>query len=461
MALSPTAVGWHQIGIGLRRAQDVGAHRRKIQLTPTAENEQWKRVFWVLLTLEWMYGTHSGRPLVMHDQDYDQELPIECDDDYWDLPEPHNFKQPKGKPSSIAYFNCHVKLLEIQAAITTTLYSPRKPTNLSCRPSPLTDSQAIVSFDSALNSWFSQIPDHLRWDSERKNQQHFNQSALLYTTYYNVLILLHRPFIPEPLSTSTPGERKITCSQTLLITSATAAQPSLVICTNAARSSARIFDAQHKRGTFLNVNQLAATFTAGIVLLLNIWTGRRSSVNCDPPKELDLVYKCVQAMGDIETSFYAAGRYHDVLNRLIHAGGSVDIMFQDFNSTKCRPPVAQHGAGSAASPLTQDPQSAAQWSYTFTRHHIEDLEHALHAILRSQIRVPDSRYSEGFPNGSGHLPHAVYDFEQSHEHTDMDSSIFSANMPVVDSDLMSMWSNAPVGFQYVVLLVYPPAPCFR
>lgn len=44
--LLPTAVSWTQIGLGLRRAQDVGAHRRRTQPCPTAENEHWKRVFW-------------------------------------------------------------------------------------------------------------------------------------------------------------------------------------------------------------------------------------------------------------------------------------------------------------------------------------------------------------------------------------------------------------------------------
>jgi hypothetical protein len=49
LAISPVA--WNQIGFGLRRAQDVGAHRRMKQAHPTAEHEQWKRVFWYFLPL--------------------------------------------------------------------------------------------------------------------------------------------------------------------------------------------------------------------------------------------------------------------------------------------------------------------------------------------------------------------------------------------------------------------------
>jgi len=84
--LSATAISWNQIGFGLRRAQDVGAHRRRSDPHPTAENEQWKRVFWyfsisrfecgltlfsrVLLCLEWQCSNDAGRPVAMHDQEW-------------------------------------------------------------------------------------------------------------------------------------------------------------------------------------------------------------------------------------------------------------------------------------------------------------------------------------------------------------------------------------------------------
>ncbi|KAF7361605.1 Zn(2)-C6 fungal-type domain-containing protein [Mycena venus] len=180
-AFASTALCWNQVGFGLRRAQDVGAHRYRPQAYPTAETEQWKRVFWVLLCLEWLSGTFIGRPLAIHDQDFDQELPIDCDDEYWDLPEPNQFKQPKDKPSNLSYFICYAKLLEIEAAVATTLYSARKPKDLGGHPLPPTEAQCIVAFDSALNSWLDSVPEHLRWDPTRRNIRHLTQSALLYT----------------------------------------------------------------------------------------------------------------------------------------------------------------------------------------------------------------------------------------------------------------------------------------
>ncbi|KAJ6596960.1 fungal-specific transcription factor domain-containing protein [Mycena vulgaris] len=277
LAISPVA--WNQIGFGLRRAQDVGAHRRMKQPHPTAEHESWKRVFWVLLCLDWMSGTATGRPFAMHDGDYDQDLPVDCDDEFWDLPEPLNFRQPTEKPSDLSYFICYTKLLEIQASITTTIYSPRKPRDLYGRPFQPSDAQNIIAFDSALNAWLHSIPDHLRWDPNRQNRLHFNQSAQLYAGYYSVQTMVHRPYIPAPLETSRPG-----------------ALPSLAICTNAARSCARIFDAQDRLGIEPTQNMLAAAFTSAIVLLLNTWNGKRSGFAYNPSKEMDDVYKCVRRL---------------------------------------------------------------------------------------------------------------------------------------------------------------------
>ncbi|KAJ7685249.1 fungal-specific transcription factor domain-containing protein [Mycena polygramma] len=276
VAISPVA--WNQIGFGLRRAQDVGAHRRMKQAHPTAEHEQWKRVFWcvVLLCLDWLTGTATGRPLAMHDQDYDQDLPVDVDDEYWDLPEPLNFRQPKDKPSEISYFICYAKLLEIQAAVTNTIYSPRRPKDLAGRPfPPSSDAANIVAFDSLLNSWLLEIPAHLVWDPERKNMLHFNQSALLYAGNS----VVHRPYIPAPLEASRPG-----------------ALPSLAICTNAARSCARIIHAQDKLGIEPNQNMLPAAFTSAIVLLLNTWSGKRSGFAYNPSKEMEDVYQCMKML---------------------------------------------------------------------------------------------------------------------------------------------------------------------
>lgn len=57
---------------------------------------------------------------------FDLDLPTECDDEYWLHPDPEQvFKQPPGKPSSIAFFNCYIRLHQILAFALRTIVSTR------------------------------------------------------------------------------------------------------------------------------------------------------------------------------------------------------------------------------------------------------------------------------------------------------------------------------------------------
>jgi len=107
------------------------------------------------------------------------------------------------------------------------------------------EQQIVAELDSALNKWVDSVPDHcafhaplflmttyfslVRWDPKREDVNFFNQSVSLYATYYYIQIVIHRPFIPSSRKPSP------------------LAFPSLAICTNAARSCARILDIQVKR----------------------------------------------------------------------------------------------------------------------------------------------------------------------------------------------------------------------
>ena len=76
------------VGFGIRLAQDVGVHRRKVhQHVPTAEDEQWKRGFWYVHSLSYLFrllnkicrvlvcmdriiSAALGRPCAIHDDEY-------------------------------------------------------------------------------------------------------------------------------------------------------------------------------------------------------------------------------------------------------------------------------------------------------------------------------------------------------------------------------------------------------
>lgn len=52
---------------------------------------------------------------------YDLDMPVECDDEYWDGAFP--FQQPAEQPSSVAFFTHHLKLQKILNMTLRTLVS--------------------------------------------------------------------------------------------------------------------------------------------------------------------------------------------------------------------------------------------------------------------------------------------------------------------------------------------------
>jgi hypothetical protein len=57
---------------------------------------------------------------------FDLDLPIECDDEYWENPDPNlAFKQPPGKPSTVAYFNSSLQLGHVMGYVLRTIVRAR------------------------------------------------------------------------------------------------------------------------------------------------------------------------------------------------------------------------------------------------------------------------------------------------------------------------------------------------
>lgn len=332
---------WTMIGIGVRMAQDVGAHRRKMYTTTvTADDELWKRAFWGLVLLDRWLSSILGRPCALQDEDFDLDYPVDCDDEYWDHPDPEqSFKQPPGKPSKITFFIVYLKLLQVLAFALRTIYSINKSKIILGFVGPKWEQHIVAELDSALNKWIDSVPDHLRWDPTREDMRFFNQSANLHVTYYHLQILIHRPFIPSPRKPSPLSF------------------PSLAICTNAARSSSHVIDIHMKRTKQPMPQVQSAIFTAAIVLLLNIWGAKRAGMNADPKKEMAEVHRCLAVMKFGEKRFHSYGRLWDVICELASVGdlplpepspGSSNKRVRDSDS----PTTTASTTSSASSPPT-------------------------------------------------------------------------------------------------------------
>ena len=205
---------------------------------------------------------------------FDLELPVDCDDEYWDHPDPkQRFKQPENKPSLISAFILFIKLNQILSYCLRTIvksilivisrqltehytiiilqYAINKSKILFGYVGHNWEQHIVAELDSALNKWVDSVPDHrkctfgeiivhilrffffpVRWDPTREDENFFNQSASCYALYYHIQILIHRPFIPSP---NKPSPLSF---------------PSLAICTNAARSCSHVAEVQRRRIRF-------------------------------------------------------------------------------------------------------------------------------------------------------------------------------------------------------------------
>ncbi|KAJ7692819.1 fungal-specific transcription factor domain-containing protein [Mycena olivaceomarginata] len=389
---------WTLVGIGLRAAQDIGVHQRRAATeVPSVESELFKRAFWVLLWLDRILSATLGRPCALQYEDFDLDPPLEVDDAYWDHAT-HPFQQPAGVPSRVTCFNKLIHLSHILAFILKTLYSLSK-----ARPLFSTEEweeYAVPELDSALDSWHEQIPDHLAWDPARKDPVFFAQSVALHCWYYSVQILIHRPFIP--------------CSacriQGCWGESIGQALSSLALCTVAARACADAVDIQMQRnGNVPVILNLQPVFASGVVLLLNVWSGKRTGLAPDPSREMENVHKCMEAVRLCEDRWQTAGLMWDILSDLASGGRP-----SSQNSLSNSKGPAQRPNTRLLTPLPTEPNPIP------------------HTCLPAPWLLPESTFADMYTPPT----------EATHELKD--------TMDFIDGDTMAMWTNTPMGLQCVV-----------
>ncbi|KAK0488743.1 fungal-specific transcription factor domain-containing protein [Armillaria novae-zelandiae] len=294
---------WTITSIGLRLSEEAGTHRRKVKYArPTVEGELWKRAFWTLVYLDRQSSAFLGRSCCLFDEEIDLDLPIECDDEYWEpLSTVHAFKQPPGRPAIVSYFNCYLKLTSLITFCLRTVYAMNRSQIRLKFLDKNWQKRIVEQLNAKLKHWMDVMPDHLRWDPNRKDPIHFAQSASLHLQYHHLQMLIHRPFISMPYDSEKFPFHSVT------------------ICTTTARVCADIIDAQLCRKGHLSPYHGLAAFNAAAVLLFDYWHTKRSGfpVNSADMKHVDT---CMKALQVLETKWSFAGKLWDVLHSLTSVG---------------------------------------------------------------------------------------------------------------------------------------------
>ncbi|KIK67377.1 hypothetical protein GYMLUDRAFT_37484 [Collybiopsis luxurians FD-317 M1] len=265
------AVGWLLSSVGLRKAMDVGAQRKTVyKRIPSAEDELWKRAFWLLIIMDRTESAELGRPCTIGEEDFDLDFPLEIDDEYWEnVDDPTMaFKQPGGLPSQVAAFNLWIRITGIIAFALRTLYAI-EPKKIFFGRHVFPNSEAIVKqLDVALAEWVNSVPDHLQWPIQDGDPIFSNQSASLCLHYYFAQILIYRAFIPFS-ELMPPGIRGLRSHPSAKAPSIS--HSALAICVNAARACAQVVEEQMRRG-FSNVTSLIAiSNSCAAILIIYLW----------------------------------------------------------------------------------------------------------------------------------------------------------------------------------------------
>ncbi|KAF8601072.1 hypothetical protein BDV93DRAFT_524969 [Ceratobasidium sp. AG-I] len=310
---------WLVLGIGIRLAQDIGAHRRKE--TISIENELYKRTFWSLLMTDRMMSGAWGRPSAIQDIDIDLDNVIEVDDEHW--PVGGQPAQPPGKPSRLSFLNCVIGLLRVLGRALQTIYAIDRTKRQLGLVGAESESMLLRDLIHHLKQWQLTVPPHLRLPDPRdfRPSVFLDQAVSIWSLYYHVKILIHRPFVAVE-SSPLRGE----CQH---------------MCRSSARECAKILEG-HQRLSESEVlpHTLQATFSCAMFLLVDILETKKAQMLSGgirgkelPPsgasadegdypvweREAD-VARCVAVLKRAETRWHFAGRLHDILREFQNSG---------------------------------------------------------------------------------------------------------------------------------------------
>lgn len=177
------------IGIALRAALREGLHRKLNYPFNPIELEIRKRLFWTIYKMDIYVNTMLGLPRTITREDFDQDMPIELDDENITLDGLNFGSQCRVSSSQIA--NCHTKLIEILKDVVTKLY-PVRPKDKGLG-TVLTLSY-ILDLEKQLQEWLDSLPIELKPGIE-PSPEYLRANRVLHLSYLHVRIVLYRPFI--------------------------------------------------------------------------------------------------------------------------------------------------------------------------------------------------------------------------------------------------------------------------
>ncbi|KAJ3723399.1 fungal-specific transcription factor domain-containing protein [Lentinula raphanica] len=193
------AQSWINVGGAVRRAQDLGLHLsgRRLPLTPF-EREYRKRVWWCVYGLDRVLSISLGRPSGTHEDDYDVDMPSELDDAQLAALRDGTL-QTHSIPTRKSYMTGFVALLGIYVIAGKIMRFVQSVKVEDAKSERLLS--IVMDLDSRLDAWQRDLPPEVKFAAnDSSNPQMFTLCLIAHFVYNSAKINLHRPFIPDRLT---------------------------------------------------------------------------------------------------------------------------------------------------------------------------------------------------------------------------------------------------------------------
>ncbi|KAG8820684.1 hypothetical protein FRC17_010075 [Serendipita sp. 399] len=339
---------WLLVGQAVRTAQDLGLHRspKPLKLSQV-DKETRRKVWWCVYGLDRCLALQLGRPLGVDDSDVDVDLPIPYDD--VDLPDYYAGKLPEPKePSLMEGFVALTALYKIAGKVLRHVYATDKLKGNVQGEKVAELLKVVDKLDDQLTLWVDNLHPTLR--QSPTTPQMTSMSAVLCSSYYAVLITLHRNFLPT--------RRNI--MHTVGSSSVPRAVSASRSCIYLATSMKPAIPPSHHLAVFVQ-----SLFSSAIIILLVVMHATDKAAASIAMSEVD---NCVNSLEASESLWPGASKCKEVLKELAQVTSAnlakVDKSKAPRHSSNrsvqlSSPAASTRSDSQGASPLAQSPQPGA------------------------------------------------------------------------------------------------------
>ncbi|TPX56263.1 hypothetical protein PhCBS80983_g04665 [Powellomyces hirtus] len=191
---------WRLIGLSVRCAQEMGLHRDLQHINrparhndPAATEENRRRTWFGTYIMDRCISMVTGRPCMIHDDD-------------WDTPLPQGFSDLDGERADLEYLIKYIELCEIMGFVLKYVNAARGIWKKNKTNKAEGGMELVVEIQSKLDKWRDSLPPSLALDlgtnesgngSPAERKEPWTRRELLHATWHALLLISRRALVGQ------------------------------------------------------------------------------------------------------------------------------------------------------------------------------------------------------------------------------------------------------------------------